>query len=139
MKQGIEPEFTNLREHVETLLSMRKFCRDIDTALLLLEGAWVITVNRVTRAQVVSRLLELLDRGDVWASRIETPLGYDKDVVPILFYVSSFVDISLVLRVLEDVKKVLGSVKGVVEVRFYPRSPNGGLSKYHIYRYIIAG
>ncbi|BEP17407.1 hypothetical protein PYJP_07590 [Pyrofollis japonicus] len=139
MKQGIEPEFTNLREHIDTLLSSRRFCKDIDTALLLLEGAWVVTVSRATRAQVISRLLELLDKGDVWASRVETPLGYERDFVPILFYVSSFVDISLVLRVLEDVKKVLGGVKGVVEVRFYPRTPDGGLAKYHVYRYIIAG
>ncbi len=135
--QGIEPTWNNLNEHIERLLTSKKFCKDEREAIRLLEGAWVIFVNRRARARIMGEALALARRGDLWSSRIETPVE-PVEPVPIYFYVQSFVDVSMNKHVLEEIERlVVSNVRGVVEARFYPTSLEDGLARYHIFRYVI--
>jgi len=135
--QGIEPAWSNLNEHIDYLLTLKKLCKGGQGALKLLEGAWVILVDRRARAHILGGALLLARRGELWSSRVETPIE-PVEPAPVYFYVHSFVDISLHKRVVEEIESlVISSSRGIVEARFYPRSPEGGLSRYHIFRYII--
>lgn len=135
--QGIESAWSNLDEHIESLITSKKFCKDEAVATSLLEGAWVVFVNRRARARIVGEALALARRGELWSSRIETP-SEPVEPAPIYFYVESFVDVSMHRHVLDEIERLVTStMRGVVEARFYPRSLRGGLARYHIFRYVI--
>ncbi len=135
--QGIEPTWNNLNEHIERLLTSKKLCKGGQEATRLLEGAWIIFVDRRARARIMGEAIALARRGDLWSSRIETPVE-PVEPAPIYFYVQSFVDVSMHRHVLEEIERlVVSNVRGVVEARFYPTSLEGGLARYHVFRYVI--
>ncbi len=134
---GIEPAWNNLNEHIDQLITSKKLCKGGQEAVKLLEGAWIIYVDRRSRARIIREALVLARQGDMWSTRIETPVE-PVEPAPIYFYMQSLVDVSMHRRVLEDIERlVISNVRGVVEARFYPMSLENKLARYHIFRYVI--